>query len=109
MPSVTLCRPFSLRLISSQFATTCFRPGGFDVAEDMGMAVHQLVVDAPGHSGQVEAVLLGGQPGVEDDLEEQVAQLLFEVGGAAPACGPAVIEARPGRRGPRRTPRPGGA
>ena len=42
--------------------------------------MHQLVVDAPGHPGQVEPVLLTGQPGVEDDLEEQVAQLLFEVG-----------------------------
>ncbi|MBJ31455.1 MAG: hypothetical protein CL466_08585 [Acidimicrobiaceae bacterium] len=50
----------------------------------MGMAVAKLVVDAPGHIGQVEAAVVGGDPGVEDHLEEQVAELLLECTGALP-------------------------
>ncbi len=45
----------------------------------MRVAGHQLVVHAAGHLGQVEPPLLGRQAGVEEDLEQQVAQLLFEV------------------------------
>ena len=43
------------------------------------MTVDELVVHGAGHVGQVEAPLLVGQAGVEDDLEEQVAQLLLQV------------------------------
>ena len=45
----------------------------------MRVTVDQLVVDAPGHIGQREPALLGGQRGVEVDLEQQVAQLLLQV------------------------------
>ena len=83
MPSVTLRRPFSLFLIASQFDTTCVRALGVGVAEDVGVAVHQLVVDAARHVGQVEPPLLVGQAGVEDDLEQEVAQLLLQVAQAA--------------------------
>ncbi len=48
----------------------------------MGMAGDQLVVHPPSHVGQGERPLLGGQLGVEGDLEQQVAQLLLEVGQA---------------------------
>ena len=44
-------------------------------------------MDAPGHVGQGELALLGGQGGVEDDLEQQVAQLLLQVVEAVPAVG----------------------
>ena len=54
--------------------------GRLGVAEDVGVAGHQLVVDPPGHVGQGEASFLGRQAGVEVHLEQQVAQLLFEVG-----------------------------
>ena len=77
MPSVTLLRPFSLFLIASQLVTTCSAVVGVDVAEHVRVAVHELVVHAARHVGQVEPALLVGQPGVEDDLEEQIAQLLL--------------------------------
>ena len=53
-PRSRCARPFSLFLISSQFATTCFGPVDIDVAEHVRVAVHQLVVHAPRHVGQVE-------------------------------------------------------
>ena len=49
------------------------------------MTPTQLVVDAPGHVGQVEAAVIGCYPGMEHDLEEEVSQLLLEVL-AALAC-----------------------
>ena len=79
MPSVTLARPFSSFLISSQLATTCSARRRVDVAEDMGVAVDQLVVHAAGHLGQGEQTLFLGQPGVEDDLEEKVPQLFGQM------------------------------
>ena len=83
MPSVTLLRPFSLFLIASQFDTTWSAAVDLDVAEDVRVSVDQLVVHATCHVGQVELARLVGQPGVEDDLEEQVAQLLLQVRVAA--------------------------
>ena len=62
-----------------------------DVAEDMGVPVDQLVVDAAGHIGQREEALFLRQPGVEDDLEEKVAQLFGQMvaaRGLAPASRP---------------------
>ena len=50
------------------------------VTEDVGVPPHQLVVDATGHIGQVEATLFGSEDGVEVDLEEQIAELLLEMG-----------------------------
>ena len=44
--------------------------------------MHELVVHAPGHVGQGELPLLGGQGGVEAHLEQQVAELLLQVGEA---------------------------
>ncbi len=60
------------------------RAVGVDVAEDVGVAVDELVVDAARHVGQVEVPGLVGEPGVEDDLEEQVAQLLLAGGRRRP-------------------------
>ena len=47
----------------------------------MGMTENQLVADAVGHIVQIEAprVLLNG--GVKEDLQQHVAQLLFQVDG----------------------------
>ena len=93
MPSVTLCRPFSLPLDLLPVRHHLLRPAHLDVAEHVRVAVDQLVVDTPGHPGQVELVLLPGQAGMEDDLEEQVPQLLLEVGVGrrrSPASSPAV-------------------
>ena len=110
MPSVTLARPFSDFLIVSQLVTTSSAPVRFDVTEHVGMAVHQLVVHGARHVRQVEPAFLVGQPGVEDDLEEQVAQLLLRGGRRPPRRPPAARRrASPGRRAPRSTPRPGAA
>ncbi len=107
-------RPFSLFLIASQFVTTCSAVVGVDVAEDVRMAVDELVVHAARHVGQVELPGLVGQAGVEDDLEQQVPQLLLQV---RVGLGVGVIgrepsglgQPRPARRGPRSSPRPGAA
>ena len=125
IPSVTLERPFSAILSASQLAATCVGGVRGHVPEDVGVPRHQLVVDAPGHVGQGEPPRLGGQGGVEVHLEQQVAELLFEMGHRARLLGPARPPARRGRpdpRGhrrrdaparrwppaPRRTPRAGG-
>ncbi len=78
MPSKTLSRPFSAFLMASQLLTTSSAPSTSTLGEDVGVAEDELVVDAPGHVGQGETALLGAEGGVEDDLEEQVAELLLE-------------------------------
>jgi hypothetical protein len=45
----------------------------------VGVAGIELVVDASGHVGEIELPDLCGQRGVEQDLEEQVAELLLQV------------------------------
>src|SRR5690242_16629564 len=45
----------------------------------MRVAGDQLVVHRAGHVREGELSLLGGQGGVKDDLEEQVAQLLLQM------------------------------
>ena len=62
------------------------RPG---VAEHMRMAGHELVVDPAGHVGQGELSLLGTEHRVEDNLEEEIAELLLEV---AEACAGVDVE-----------------
>ena len=109
MPSVTLFRPFSLFLMASQFDDHLVRAVGVDVAEHVRVAVHQLVVHPARDVGQVELALLVGQAGVEDDLEQQVAQLLLQVRVAAPSGVARRVAAPTARRGPRSTPRRGGA
>ena len=90
-PSNTLARPFSAFLICSQLATTSSAVVGRHVAEHVGMAGHQLVVHPPGHVGQGEGALLGGQPRVEGDLEQQVAELLLQVGQSVGIGGGVVL------------------
>ncbi len=51
-----------------------------EVAEDVGVAPHELGVKPLGHIGQVEVALLRGQFSVEQDLEEQIAELLGQRG-----------------------------
>ena len=58
-------------------------PIGGDVAEHVRVASHDLSRDGPIDIGQVEFPLLGGELRVEDHLQEEVAQLLGEVGGRA--------------------------
>ena len=53
---------------------------GHGVAEDVRVAADELVVQGPGHVGQGEVALLGRQQGVEVHLEQQVTELLLEVG-----------------------------
>ena len=48
----------------------------------MGVAEDELFADAVGHVVQVKAACVLLQGGVEDYLEQYVAQLLFQVGGA---------------------------
>ena len=48
----------------------------------MGVAEDELFADAVGHVVQVKAACILLQGGVEDHLEQYVAQLLFQVGGA---------------------------
>jgi len=79
MPSVTLSR-CSLLLDDLPVGDDGLGRVGHHVAEHVGVAADQLVVHAPGHVGQGEAALLAGQRGMEDHLEEHVAELLFEVG-----------------------------
>ena len=80
MPSVTLVRPFSAFFSTSQLAATSSGVSAVTSPKTWGWRAHQLVVHAPGHVGQGEPALLGGQGGVEVHLEEQVAELLLEVG-----------------------------
>ena len=51
MPSKTLARPFSARLIASQLADHSSAVVGVDVAEHVRVAADELVVDAPGDVG----------------------------------------------------------
>ncbi len=59
------------------------RGGGRRVSEDVRMATDDLPGDRCLDVGQVEDPRLGGQLSVEDDLEEQVAELLGELGRGA--------------------------
>ena len=51
------------------------------VAEYMGMAEYQLVVECVGHVGYVEAALLVGNLRVEQNMKQDVAEFLFYIGG----------------------------
>ena len=79
MPSVTLLRPFSLFLIASQLVTTCSASSASTSPNTWGWRWTSLSCTRARHVGQVEPTLLVRQAGMEDDLEEQIAQLLFEV------------------------------
>ncbi len=48
------------------------------LAEDVGMARHELGVDAARHGREVESGLLTAQLREEDDLEEEVSELALE-------------------------------
>lgn len=60
-----------------------FGGAGFRVGEDVGVAADELGADAFGDVAEVEAAVLFGDFGVEDDLEEEVAELFAEFGGSA--------------------------
>ena len=79
MPSISDARPFSAASAAPSSPRTASVAVDLDGREHVGVAVHELVVDAPGDVGQREAALLGAQDRVEHDLEEEVAQLLLEV------------------------------
>ena len=79
MPSVTLSRPFSSRFSTSQRCATSSGAAHLHVTEDVRVAARQLVAHGVGDGGQIEQVFLVAELGVEDDLEQQVAELLFHV------------------------------
>ncbi len=64
-----------------------------EVAEDMWMAPHELVVDAVGDVGDREPSLLLGDRGVELDLVEQVAEFLDQIGVASVSPSPSRQQA----------------
>ena len=80
-PSVTLARPFSAALMSSQLAMTAPAVGALTSPKTCGWRPTSLSCTPPGDVGHAEPPVLGGQSGVEEDLEQEVAQLLFEMGG----------------------------
>jgi hypothetical protein len=49
------------------------------VAENVGMTPDQLVIDAPGHVIEIEVAPLIGQLGMEDHLQQDIAQFLAHV------------------------------
>ena len=104
-PSKTLSRPFSAFLICSQLATTASASWASTSPNTCGCRRDELVVHRRGDVGGGELPGLGGELGVEQHLEEQVAQLLLEVLVAL-----AARARRGGRwpRGPRSSPRAGG-
>ena len=57
--------------------------GDLHVAEDVRVAADDLGGNGPIHVGQVEVALLGRELRMQDDLEEEVAELLGKVGRAA--------------------------
>ncbi len=94
MPSVTLARPFSSFLISSQLATTCSVLDASVPAKTWGCRWTSLSWTPRATSASVNRALLLGEPGVEDDLEEEVPQLFPQmVAVAVPAPAPVVIGA----------------
>ena len=92
MPSNTDERPFSAFLRSSQLAATCSASSASVLAEHVGVAAVELVVHAAGDVGEGELARLGGEGGVEHDLEQQVAQLLLEVLVALAGLGVDAVE-----------------
>ena len=56
---------------------------GFVVGEDVGVAADEFGADAFGDVAEVEAAVLFGDFGVEDDLEEEVAEFFAEFGWGA--------------------------
>src|SRR3954469_11412438 len=57
------------------------RPRDVHVAEDVRVPAGQLLGDAVAHGSEVELPFLAGDAGLEDDLEQQIAELLAMVGG----------------------------
>ena len=106
MPSVTLLRPFSLFLMASQLVTTWSALSASTSPNTCGWRCTSLSCTPLATPARSKLPGLVGQAGVEDDLEEQVAQLLLEVrvrGGVA--VGPGRRRAPPARRAPRSSPR----
>ena len=56
-----------------------FRILGLRLAEHVRMVENQLVADRIGHVAYVESLLLGAHFGIEDDMQQQIAQLLFHI------------------------------
>ena len=54
-----------------------------DAAEDVGMAAHDLAGDRSIHVGEIEGPLFRGELRVQDDLEQEVAELIGEIVRAA--------------------------
>ena len=74
-----LSRPFSSFLRCSQSLITASAESARGIAEHVRMAHDELVVDRPGDIGERERAVLAGERGVEADLEQQIAELLFEM------------------------------
>jgi hypothetical protein len=113
MPSVTLVRPFSSFLISSQLATTCWAVLGFDVAEDVRVPVDELVVHAAGHIGQGELPASSARRAWKTIWNSRSpsssSQMALQRRRVCRRDPPRPRRGRPARRGPRTTPRRGAA
>ena len=72
-------------MIRSQACSTSAGVRGVAVGEDVGMPPDQLLDERAGDGVDVERLggVLLGHPGVEDDLEQHVTELLAEVGAVA--------------------------
>ena len=79
MPSITLARPFSACLICSQLRMTSSGVVGLARRRTRGGGGARACRGCRGPRRQRERARLGGEGGVEHDLEQQVAQLLLEV------------------------------
>ena len=53
---------------------------GFYRAEHMGMAENQFGIERIGHIADIESTLLARNLGIEYDVEQDIAQLFFDVG-----------------------------
>ena len=83
MPSKIPVRCFSAAFTCSQVSLIRSGIGLHDVAEDVRVAADHLLLEPARHVLDVELARLGGDRGVQVDLQQHVAQLFAEVLGAA--------------------------
>ena len=67
-------------MICSQLRRTCGGVGGHDVAEDVRVAADEFGVQIGGDVLDGEVAGLRGHLGVEEHLQEQVAELVLQIG-----------------------------
>ena len=86
-PKTPGSRPASSHLIASQLRSTSRAVVGLDLAEHVRVAADQLLGDVPGDLGQVAGAALLEQQRQEVDLEQDVAELVEQLGVVAAVGG----------------------